>query len=304
MKKFVFLLMWIILIQKPLTVAAKKIRVVTTTEDLAAITKAVGGERIQVDFIARGAQDAHFIDAKPSYVLKLSRADLFVQIGLGLERGWVPSLLVGARNATIQPGEKGYVNASKGIDLLDIPSGKIDRSAGDVHGEGNPHYWLDPMNGERIGHNIVMGLIRIDPKGKAVYEENLKQFSIKLKAAIIGWQKKMAPFKHEKVVTYHNSWIYFLKRFSLEALAYLEPKPGIPPSPAHLEETIARIKAEDVKIIIVEPYFAGKTSQFVAKASGAKVLILPPSVSSGNKIGDYFQLFDRLITRLTNALKQ
>ncbi len=304
MKKIIFLLMWVVLIQKPLTVEAKKIRIVTTTEDLAAITRAVGGNRVQVDFIARGTQDAHFIDAKPSYILKLSRADLFVQIGLGLESGWVPSLLMGARNAKIQRGEKGYVNASQDIDLLDIPTQKIDRSAGDVHGEGNPHYWLDPMNGHRIAKNIAVGLLQIDPEGKDTYEENLKQFSKKLKVAVIRWQKKMAPFKGEKVVTYHNSWIYFLKRFSLEAVAYLEPKPGIPPSPSHLEHTIERIKAEGVRIIIVEPYFHGKVSRFVGKKSGVEVLVLPPSVSSGTVIGDYFQLFDHLIASLTDALKQ
>ncbi len=304
MKKIIFLLMWVLLIQNPLTVEARKIRVVTTTEDLAAITRAVGGDRVQVDFIARGAQDAHFIDAKPSHILKLSRADLFVQIGLGLEVGWAPSLLMGARNAKVQRGGQGYVNASEGISLLDIPTGRIDRSAGDVHGEGNPHYWLDPMNGRQIAHNIASGLMKIDPEGKERYEQNLKQFSEKLDLAITGWREKMKPFKGVKVVTYHNSWVYFLKHFSLEAVAYIEPKPGIPPSTAHLAQLIQGIRDEQVKIIIVEPYYDGKVSRFVARKSGVKVILLPPSVSIASGISDYFELFEHLIFTLTEALKK
>ncbi len=304
MKKIVFTLMWIVFIQTPLTAEAGKIRVVTTTEDLAAITNAVGGDGVQVDFIARGAQDAHFIDAKPSHMLKLSRADLFVQIGLGLEVGWAPSLLMGARNAKIQRGEKGYVNASEGIELLEIPTDKIDRSAGDVHAEGNPHYWLDPMNGQQIANNIAAGLIRIDPAGKESYEQNLKQFSEKLDRAITGWKRKMEPFKGEKVVTYHNSWAYFLQRFSLEAAAYIEPKPGIPPSSAHLAQVIRQIQGEGLRVIIVEPYFDGKVSRFVARKTGAKVVLLQPSVSSGTGIEDYFQLFDHLIATLADGLKK
>lgn len=304
MKKIIFVLVWIVFIQKPLTVEAGKIRVVTTTEDLAAITKSVGGDRVQVDFIARGTQDAHFIDAKPSYILKLSRADLFVQIGLDLEIGWVPPLLMGARNAKIQQGEKGYVNASEGIDLLDIPPGRTDRSAGDVHAEGNPHYWLDPMNGHQIASNIVAGLIRIDPEGKGAYEQNLKQFLEKLDLAITGWRKKMEPLKGEKVVTYHNSWIYFLKRFSLNAVAYVEPKPGIPPSSSHLAQLIRRIQDEGIKIIIVEPYYNGKVVHFVARKAGVKIVLLSPSVSTGTGIDDYFQLFEHLIVTLTEASKK
>lgn len=296
--------MWIVFLYNPSGVEARKIRVVTTTEDLAAITRAVGGDRVVVDFIARGAQDAHFIDAKPSHMLKLSRADLFVQVGLGLEVGWVPALLPGARNAGIQPGAPGYVNASEGIDLLEIPTGRIDRSAGDVHAEGNPHYWLDPVNGQQIAKNITAGLKRIDPEGKKVYERNQKQFSRNLDAATQGWIEEMKPFKGEKLVTYHNSWIYFLKRFSLEAIAYIEPKPGIPPSTSHLEQTVRRIKTEGVRMVIVEPYFDGKVSRFIAKKAGVEVVSLPPSVSTGSGIDDYFQLFDHLVATLTDVLKK
>ncbi|MFQ5597190.1 MAG: metal ABC transporter substrate-binding protein [Nitrospiria bacterium] len=283
---------------------AKTVRVVTTTEDLAAITREIGGDRVSVDFIAKGVQDPHFIDAKPSYLLKLSRADLFVEIGLGLESGWAPLLLSGARNGRIQPGNIGYVRAADGIALLEVPSGRIDRSGGDVHAEGNPHYWLDPANGKVIALNIADGLMRIDPEGKAVYKQNLERFAERLDAALSRWGAGMEPFKGERVVTYHNSWPYFLKRFGLQAVDYVEPKPGIPPASTHLKQLIERIQAEGVKIIIAEPYFDRKVPQFLAEQSGATLVVLPPSVSTGGGIEDYFQLFDHLIDNLAKAFKE
>ncbi len=282
---------------------AKTIHIVTTTEDLAAIARDIGGDRVSVDFIAKGVQDPHFIDAKPSYLLKLSRADLFVEIGLGLESGWAPTLLSGARNGRIQPGSPGYVRAADGIALLEVPTGRVDRSAGDVHGEGNPHYWLDPANGKAIALNISEGLLRIDPEGKAVYAQNLKRFTERLDAALLRWDAAMKPLEGEKVVTYHNSWPYFLKRFGIKAVDYVEPKPGIPPASAHLKQLIERIRAEDVKIIIAEPYFDQKVPNFLAEQSGARLVVLPPSVSTGGGIEDYFQLFDHLIDTLTKALQ-
>lgn len=304
MKTFLFCLCCMIFLQNTAVVEGRTLRAVTTTEDLAAITKAIGGGRVQVDSMAKGMQDPHFIDAKPSYILKLAQADLFVQVGLGLEAGWVPSLLTGARNPKIQPGGIGYVDASQEIAVLHIPSGKVDRSAGDVHAEGNPHYWLDPMNGKQIAENIAAGLIRIDPEGKTIYEAGLKEFSDKLDAEIKKWTEAMLPFKGTNVVAYHNSWPYFIKRFDLNVVDYVEPKPGIPPSTAHVDQLIRRIQKEGVKIILVEPYFDGRTPQFIAKSSGARVVPLPPSVSTGTDIKDYFQLFDHLIQTLSDALKR
>lgn len=304
MKIFLFFLLWTAFLQNTAVLEAKILRVVTTTEDLAAITKAIGGGRVQVDSIAKGMQDPHFIDAKPSYMLKLAQADLFVQVGLGLEIGWVPSLLTGARNPKIQSGGAGYVDASQKIALLEIPSGKVDRSAGDVHAEGNPHYWLDPMNGKQIAENITAGLIRIDPEGKTIYEAHLSAFSDKLDAEIKKWTERMLPFKGTNVVTYHNSWPYFIKRFDLNVVDYVEPKPGIPPSPAHVEQLIRRIQNVGVTLLLLEPYFDGRTPQFIAKSSGARVVPLPPSVSTGTGIEDYFQLFDHLINTLSDALKR
>lgn len=284
-------------------VYAAPIKVITTTEDLAAITREIGGDRVRVDFIAKGVQDPHFIEAKPSYMLKLARAKLFIQVGLGLEADWVPSLLMGARNVGILRGRNGHVDASEGVALLEIPTGRVDRSAGDIHGQGNPHYWLDPMNGKQIARNIAAGLKRIDPEGKEQYDRNVIQFSRRLDAAIGRWSEAMKPFKGEKVVTYHNSWPYFLRRFGLTAVGYVEPKPGIPPSSSHLIQLIERIKEEKVRIIIVEPYFNAKTPQFVARKSGAKIVVLPPSVSKASGMTDYLQLFDHIVATLTTALE-
>ena len=303
MKGIIVFSIFSLLILIPVSVYAAPIKVITTTEDLAAIVKEIGGEQVQVDFLAKGVQDPHFLEPKPSYMLKLSQADLFVRVGLELEIGWAPPLLIGARNSKIQTGSIGFVDASKGIDVLEVPTGPVDRSQGDVHLQGNPHYWLDPMNGKKIAQNIKEGLIRIDPDGNDIYEKNLIRFSKKLDEAILQWKEMMRPFEGEKVVTYHNSWPYFLRRFGLKAAGYVEPKPGIPPSTSHLREVIEIIKREKVKIIIMEPYFNDRDPKFVAEKSVAKVVVLSPSVSTGTGIIDYFQLFDHLVTTLTNALK-
>ncbi|MFQ5587632.1 MAG: metal ABC transporter substrate-binding protein [Nitrospiria bacterium] len=304
MKKQVFWLWAVLLLTIPGPAIAKTVRVVTTTEDLAAIARAVGGERVRVDFIARGVQDPHFIDPKPSYILKLTRADLLVAVGLGLEEGWLPPLLTGARNARIRPGGSGYVSASEGISLIDVPSGRIDRASGDVHGAGNPHYWLDPVNGARMAQNILSGLIRVDPEGKQHYEANVRRFREKLDAALEIWSERMRPFQGERVVTYHKSWPYFLKRFGLTAVDYIEPKPGIPPATAHLQQLIERIKTEGVRVIIAEPYFDPKISRFLSEKTGAAVVTLPPSVSEATGIGDYFALFDHLSQSLARAFER
>ncbi len=282
---------------------AAPVKVVTTTEDLAAIAREVGRERVGVDFIAKGVQDPHFIEAKPSYMVKLSQADLFIHVGLELEEAWVAPLLVGARNGKIQVGALGFVDASKGIAVLEIPTGTVDRSQGDVHLQGNPHYWLDPMNGKQIARNIAEGLKRIDPAYSADYEKNLVSFTERLDTALRRWQGEMNPFAGAKVVTYHSSWPYFLKRFGLISVGHIEPKPGIPPSTAHLKGLIEMIPREKVKVIIMEPYFDKKTPQFIAEKTGAKVVVLPPSVSAKTGIKDTFAHFDFIVNKLAEALQ-
>jgi ABC-type Zn uptake system ZnuABC Zn-binding protein ZnuA len=280
-----------------------EVKVVATTEDLAAIAKEVGGERVQVESLAKGVQDPHFLEAKPSLILKLSKADLFIQVGLDLEAGWVPSLLVGARNGKIQIGGPGFVDASRGITPLEVPTGPIDRSAGDIHLQGNPHYWLDPMNGKEIARNIGEGLKRIDPERAPFYDRNIADFSRRLDEAAARWEEKMKPFAGTKVITYHKSWPYFLKRFGLTATGYIEPKPSIPPSASHLNDLIELIQREQVKVILMEPYFSDQAPKFVAEKTGAKVVVLPPSVSVSTGIKDYFQLFDYLADTIAEALR-
>lgn len=284
-------------------VEAAPVKVVTTTEDLAAIAREVGGDRVDVAFLARGVQDPHFLEAKPSLMLKLSQADLFVQIGLELEQGWVPPLLLGARNGKIQRGAPGFVDASRGITALEVPTGPVDRSAGDVHLQGNPHLWLDPMNGKQIAQNIAEGLKRVDPKGKETYDRNLADFSERIDTALPRWQERMKPFEGAKVITYHNSWAYFLKRFGLAAAGYIEPRPGIPSSTSHLRRLIELIPQEKVKVILMEPYFNDQAPKFLAEKTGVKTIVLPPSVSTSTGIKDYFQLFDHLTNTLSEALR-
>lgn len=303
MKSTLIFVSFILTLQVARPVEAAPIKVVTTTEDLAAIAREVGGDRVDVAFLAKGVQDPHFLEAKPSLMLKLSRADLFVQVGLELEQGWVPPLLLGARNGKIQSGAPGFVDASRGITPLEAPAGPIDRSAGDVHLQGNPHLWLDPMNGKQIARNIAEGLKRVDPKGKEMYDRNLTQFSERIDTALPRWQARMKPFEGAKVITYHNSWPYFLKRFGLAAAGYIEPKPGIPSSTSHLRELIELIPQEKVKVLLMEPYFSDQAPKFLAEKTGVKVVVLPPSVSASTGINDYFELFDHLTNRLAEALR-
>lgn len=301
--KIISLTVMLFILQMIRSVEAAPLKVVTTTEDLAAIAKEVGGERVEAESLAKGVQNPHFIEAKPSFMLKLSRADLFVQVGLELEQAWVGPLLLGARNGKVQSGAPGFVDASRGITTLEVPTEPIDRSAGDVHLQGNPHIWLDPVNGKQIARNIAEGLKRVDPKGAAEYDRNLDAFSARIDAALPRWQERMKPFEGAKVITYHKSWPYFLKRFGLTATGYIEPKPGIPPSPSHLKDLIALIQREQVKVILIEPYFSDQAPKFVAEKSGAKVIVLPPSVSVATGIKDYFQLFDSLVDTMAEALR-
>ena len=283
---------------------AAPLRVVTTTEDLAAIVREVGGPLVEVESQTRGTQDPHFLEARPSLILKASRADLFIEIGLGLEVGWVPAVLVAARNPAIQPGASGYLDVSRDIKPLEIPSAPVDRSQGDVHPLGNPHYWLDPENGKVISREIARSLMSLLPDRSQVIEQNQKEFARRLDEAMARWKDRMKPYEAAKVVTYHNSWTYFARRFGLDVVGYVEPKPGVAPSPAHLNQLIALMKQEKAKLIIMEPYFGRSTPDLLSRETGAKVLVLPPSVGGVEGIKTYFDLFDYLADQLTTALSK
>ena len=278
------------------------IKVVTTTTDMKSITELIGGNKVSVSSIATGYQNPHFVDPKPSYIISLSNADMFVTIGLDLETGWSPQLLASSRNTKIQKGSSGYVDASEGIGLQQVPTA-ANRAEGDIHIYGNPHYWLDPLNGKVIARNIANGLEKVDPADKAMFEANLQTFYNNLDAKLKEWQAKMASFKGTKVIAYHNEWVYFEKRFGLQIVDFMEPKPGIPPTPSQLVKVINEIKQSNIKVIISSPYFSTSSSNVVASQTGVKLLTLATSVGAFPSIKNYFDLFDYDINQLTAAFK-
>jgi ABC-type Zn uptake system ZnuABC Zn-binding protein ZnuA len=282
-----------------------KLNVVTTTSDLASITREVGGEFVDVTSVARGYQDPHFVESKPSFLLLLKSADLLAVVGLDLEIGWLPPLIDQSRNTKIRPGEIGYLDVSRGVEILDRPTGAVNRSMGDVHPLGNPHYWLDPANAVRIAIQIEKKLEQLQPANTAYFQKRLNDFKVRMNEANKRWTAMLAPFRDAKIVTYHNSWPNFMRRYGLNVAGFVEPKPGVPPSPSHLFQLISMMKEQKVKVIVMEPYFDRKTPQSVADRTGAQLIVLYPSVG-GAKSGtdDYVQLFDTNIATLIQALQR
>jgi zinc/manganese transport system substrate-binding protein len=283
--------------------AQAKVRVVSTLQDFASIASAVGGDRVEATSLAKGYQDPHFVDAKPSFVLQLSRADLLISAGLELEIGYLPPLIDQSRNDKIRPGNPGYLDASAGCDILGRPTGQVTRAMGDVHPYGNPHYWTDPANGHVIARAIAARLSQIDAAGRDTYTRNLAAFEQRLAAKEKEWDALMAPYAGTKVVTFHDSWPNFAKRFKLQVVGHIEPKPGIPPSPTHTLEIVNLITTQKVPLILVEPYFDAKTPNYIGGKTGATVVTLYPSVGGTPAIKDYISLFDVDVNAVANALK-
>jgi zinc/manganese transport system substrate-binding protein len=284
--------------------AAAPLNTITTTEDLASIAREVGGDRVTVESISRGYQDPHFVEAKPSFILKLQRADVLVVVGRELEIGWLPPLIQQSRNAKIQQGANGYLDASLGAQILEVPQGQITRAMGDVHPLGNPHYWLDPENGKRIGKQIADKFAQVRPDAGAYFQQRQADFASRLDAAEKRWLAQLAPYKGTKVVTYHRSFPNFAERFGLNIVGYVEPRPGIPPSPQHTLDLINDMKRQNVRLVLVEPYFDLKTPNAIGRATGAQVLVMPPSVGGTKEVTDYFKLFDYDINLLVEAIKK
>jgi zinc/manganese transport system substrate-binding protein len=280
-----------------------KVKVVSSLQDFASIAEAVGGDRIEATALAKGYQDPHFVDAKPSFILKLSRADLLIVAGLELEIGYLPPLIDQSRNDKVHPGSAGYLDASIGCDILQRPTTQITRAMGDVHPYGNPHYWTDPENGRVIARAIAAKLSELDPSGRAVYEKNLAAFEARLSEKEKEWASKMSPYAGTKIVTFHDSWPNFAKHFKLIIAGHVEPKPGIPPTPSHTLEIINLIKAEKIPVVIVEPYFDLKTPNYIAAQTGATVLTFYPSVGGIPEIKDYFSLFDHDIDAFVKVMQ-
>ncbi|MEW6685810.1 MAG: metal ABC transporter substrate-binding protein [Candidatus Edwardsbacteria bacterium] len=285
-----------------LVLATDKLEVVTATSDLADFVKAVGGDKVKVVSLSNGSQDPHFIEPRPSMVMQVKKADVLVRIGMDLDL-WVQSLIEASRNSKVMYGGPGYLDASRKIEKLEVPTGKIDASMGDIHLYGNPHYWLDPENAKPILGSIVKKLCEMLPSESEYFNKNYEEYLRILDSAIAKWEEEMKPYAGAKIVTYHNSWPYFTKRFRLEIIGCVEPKPGIPPTPSHIVSLVKKIKEEKVKVIIMEPYFNLKVTEKIAKDSGAKVVVLPPSVGGIQGANTYLHLFEYNIGKLAESLQ-
>jgi zinc/manganese transport system substrate-binding protein len=285
--------------------AHAQLKVVTSTTDLADIAAQVGGRHVKVSHVSEGYQDPHFAEAKPSFVLQLRNADVFAFVGLDLEAGWMPVLLQGARNPKVSPGGSGHLDVSRAIEVLDRARGPVDRSMGDVHALGNPHYWLDPENGRKIARFFERKFSELDPRNSSAYAANRNAFEDRLIEAERAWRPLVATIKGKPIVAYHTSWKYLAEYTGMNIVGFMEPKPGVPPSPSHLAGLILQMKRTGAKAIIMEPFYSRKDADFVASKTGAKVVLLPPSVGGlrGQKIDNYIDLLKFDIQLLANAVK-
>lgn len=300
MKRLVTLLILLLLASAP---ASARLRVVTTTTNLADIVRQVGGERVEVTALCRGYQNPHSIETKPSYLRRLQEADAFLMMGLDLEIAWAPSLLRSARNPRIMPGSQGFLECSRGIRVLQKPQGRVDRTSGDVHPLGNPHYTLSPDNVKIVAYNVTGFLKRLDPQGGPVYDEGYRRFWHRIDEADRRWRKRLEPFKGARIVTYHATWPYFAEHFGLEVVDHVEPKPGISPSSAHLDHLVERMKAQGVKVIVMETWFSDDLPRALAEKTGARVLRLPIAPGGVPGADDYVALMDYIVEQLVKALQ-
>jgi zinc/manganese transport system substrate-binding protein len=282
--------------------ARARVKVAATVPDLAAIARAVGGDRAEVFALTLPTQDPHFVDARPHLALQLSKADLLLLVGLELEVGWLPVLLTGARNPSIQNGTDGYLDCSTVVALKEVPRAKIDRSQGDIHPGGNPHYLVDPGNARRIAAAVAQRLAKLDPAGAKAYAANAKAFSEALAKAEGRWQEQLKPYRGTAVVAYHKSWIYFTDIMGLRIAEHLEPKPGIPPNAAHILRVIQAMRGGKVRVLLQEEYYPDRTAKLVCDKTAARLLIL----AGGTRVREgesYLQRMDTMVQKLVATLQ-
>lgn len=284
-----------------LTVQAK-LNVVATLPDYAALAREIGGDNVDVTVLAKPTEDPHFVDARPSFVVKLREADVLIDGGAELEVGWLPPLLQNARNPKIEVGQPGRVQASQGIRLMEVPAA-LSRAAGDVHAMGNPHFMVDPIIAKAVAQHIASALATADSSHAADYQANEKKFETTINTKLQEWGAKLLPYRGQSVVAYHDSWPYFAHRFGFNIDVFLEPKPGIPPSPSHLAEVIAQIKAQKIRAIIVEPYHNRKIAEKVGESTGAKVVDFAQFPGALPDTDTYIKLIDTLVNNLAASLK-
>jgi len=282
--------------------AQAKLIVVTTLPDYAAIAREIGGEHVEVTAMAKPTEDPHFVDARPSFIVKLRSADILIEGGAELEVGWLPPLLQTARNSKLAAGAPGRVQASEGIHLLDVPA-TLSRAAGDVHASGNPHFMVDPIIAKAVAAHIATAFAAADPANAAAYQAKERAFAAAIDAKLQEWGRTLLPFRGQKLAAYHDDWLYFAHRFGFEITVFLEPKPGVPPSPSHLAEVIGQIKANHIKAILVEPFHNRKIAEKVASATGAHVVDTAQYPEALPDTATYVGLIDVLVSRVASALK-
>jgi len=282
--------------------AARKLKVVTTIPDLKSLTEAVGGDLVEVESLTRGTQNFHEAEVRPSMMLKLRRADAVVENGLDLD-AWADVAIEGSNNPNIIRGGRGRIEISRGVEVLEVPSARVDRSMGDVHPRGNPHFSLDPGLAPIITQNIVDGLVRVAPEHRAAFEDNRKKFLAELDQRMAEWTKAMEPVRGARVVVFHPDFIYFLTRFGLVQVGTVEDRPGIPPSPQHLVNLIRQMKEEKVKVVLVEPWNDVKLANRLAEEAGAKAFVMATAVGAVKGADNYIAAIDYNITTLAKALR-
>jgi len=280
--------------------AHAKLNVIATTPDFGSIAQEIGGDRVAITTLAKPTEDPHFVDAKPSFIVKLNRADAIIEGGAELELGWLPPLLDGARNKKLDAGQPGRIACAKGIAMLEVPS-TLDRSKGDLHAAGNPHFTTDPMNGKIVAQTIAEAFSQLDPKSADYFQANLKTFSDRLDAKMAEWLKLLASFQGREVVTYHNYWPYLAQRFGLKMDLFLEPKPGIPPTPAHLAEVVTEMRAKKIKVILAQPYVSRKTAETAANLTGGLVLDVAAFPGTNKNTEGYLEWVDSIVKALAGA---
>jgi zinc/manganese transport system substrate-binding protein len=283
--------------------AADKLRVVTTFTDLADFTRNVGGDFVEVRSLATGIEDTHGVPMKPSFVPLLNRADLVVCVGFDCEHAFLPALLEASRNPKIQAGKPGYVDCSKGVTPVDVPK-STDHSEGDVHPYGNPHYLLDPVLAKTAVSNICNALVAVAPEHEADFTKNRDAYLAKLDAKIVEWESELAPFKGAKFVSYHEHWPYFAERFGLAYIGTIELKPGIDPTPHHIQDLITTMKEEHVLLVVREPQFPEKVPALIAKQTGATLVKLPIMPGGVPNTDTYIKEMDYIVHTVADALKK
>ena len=278
------------------------INVVTTDPTLADLAKRVGGDRVKVESLSRGSDDPHAVEPRPSMIVKVARAKLFVRVGMDLD-SWVDDVILRSGKTDLQRGNRGHVDCSAGVRKLEIPSGRLDPSMGDIHVYGNPHYLLDPANAIVAAGNIAAGLIEVDPAGKAAYQSRYQEFAREINRKLKEWKAQLDPFRGSPVVTYHKTWIYLFTRFGLREAGFVEPKPGIAPSGGHVNGLIQAMKREGAKVVLAENFRSKRFPELISRATGARAVYVPSAVQGEPGINSYFELFDTIVGRVAAALK-